>query len=300
MVITIKRNSPITKDNIERLRVELTSLIPGHVNSVKPWTFYEEIDQFLGPWGERGYPLAYGKYYCKLFTEDKSLKANPETRIWVQKTMVKLQEALRDGIVHAFAHGKLPSMTESEFRAFAFATHADAYQQGGLTLVVATSPSLLPAIASIPGKEFIPIYSDNFWATITQVFATLVRVGGDVTAAAAGPAHTGMFQKANQESGMNKLLAIQRQNNEYEALFAKLQGALRGGHLDRIVWLDDVTKKLDETEFEDPYWLAMARTTIAEIDARKRSVAASYRLMLQGHPELFIQLQRYDPSWNNY
>jgi len=99
---------------------------------------------------------------------------------------------------------------------------------------------------------------------------------------------------------MNKLLAIQRQNNEYEALFAKLQGALRGGHLDRIVWLDDVTKKLDETEFEDPYWLAMARTTIAEIDARKRSVAASYRLMLQGHPELFIQLQRYDPSWNNY
>lgn len=300
MVITIKKNSPITKGNIEKLRVELTSLIPGHVNSTKPWTFYEEIDQFLGPWGERGYPLAYGKYYCKLFSEDKSLKANLETRIWVQKTTVKLQEALRDGIVYAFVHGKLPSMTEPAFRAFAFATHADAYQRGGLSLVVATSPSLLPTIASIPGKEFIPFYSDNFWATIKQVLATLVRVGGDVTAAAAGPAHTGMLQKANQESGMNKLLAVQRRNNEYEALFAKLQGALRGGRLDRIVWLDEVTKKLDGTEFEDPYWLAIARTTITEIDARKRSVAASYRLMLKGHPELLIQLQRYDPSWSNY
>jgi len=33
MVITIRKNSPATKANIDRLRTELTSLIPGHVNS---------------------------------------------------------------------------------------------------------------------------------------------------------------------------------------------------------------------------------------------------------------------------
>jgi hypothetical protein len=300
MVITIRKNSPATKANIDRLRTELTSLIPGHVNSAEPWTFYEEIDRLLGPWGESGYPLAYGKYYCKLFNEDANLKANLETRLWVQKTTVKLQEALRDGIVSAFERGKLPTITEAQFRAFAFDTHPEAYQRGGLSSVVATAPYLVPVIASIPGKEFVPFYSDNFWATIVQALDTMVRVGGDVMAAGMGPAHTGMLIKANQESGMNKLLAIQRQNREYEALFAKVRAALQSGRLDRIAWLEKVAAKLEQTPFDDAYWLAMAKSMMAEIARREHSIAARYRAMIHARPEVGAELKRYDPSWISY
>jgi len=300
MVITLKKNSPPTKANTDKLRVEVTSLIPGHVNSKEPWTFYEEIDVFLGPWGNTGYPLAYGKYYCKLFNDDPNLKANPETRLWVHETTIKLQEALRDGIVYAFEHGKLAEMTESQFRAFAFDSHPQAYQRGGLAKVVATAPYLLPVIVSIPGKEFVPFYSDNFWATIVQALDTMRRVGGDIMAAGAGPAHTGMLQKANQESGMNKLLAIQRRNSEYELLFRTVQGALRSGRLDRIAWLEKVADKLQETSFDDPYWLDVAKSTMAEVARREHAIAARYRSMLQNHAELALEIAKYDPSWASY
>jgi hypothetical protein len=297
VVITIKKNSPPTKENVKKLHAEVTSLIPGHVNSLKPWTFYEEIDQFLGPWGASGYPLAYGKYYCKIFNEDALLQADVDARLWVWRTTVLLQEALRDYIDTAFVNGWLPSLSEEKFRTAAFASHARAYHRGGLSSVFAAAPYLIPLIAAIPQKEFVPFYSDNFWATVKQALDTMLRVGADVGAAAFGPAHTGMFQIANQQSGMNKLLAIQRRNNQYEFLFAQLLGPLRSGRLDRIAWLDQISTKLESTEFDDAYWLNMAKTTMVEVAVRKTVVVAKYTVMLQGHPELRMQLQRYDPSW---
>jgi hypothetical protein len=299
-IITIKKDTPPTKVNTDKLHAELTSLIPGHINSKQPWTFYEEIDAFLGPWGESGYPLAYGKYYCKLFNQDPNLRANFDARLWVERTTVKLQEALRDGIVYAFAHEKLPQMTEAEFRAFAFGTHPEAYQRGGLSSVIANAPYLVPVISTIPGKEFVPFYSDNFWATIRQALDTMVRMGGDIGAAGAGPAHTGILVKANQESGMNQLLAIQRRNREYEALFANVQSALRSGRLDRILWLEQVGAKLQETQFEDPYWLGIARSTMADVEKREHGIAARYRAMSTGHPEMLTQIQQFDPNWSKY
>jgi len=39
----------------------LTSIIDGHPNATTTYTFYEEIDKYLGLWGKDGYPIAYGK-----------------------------------------------------------------------------------------------------------------------------------------------------------------------------------------------------------------------------------------------
>ena len=55
---------------------QLTSVIIGRPMAVQPYTFYEEIDAWLGPWGQNGYPLAYGKFYAAAFNSD-ILKDSP-------------------------------------------------------------------------------------------------------------------------------------------------------------------------------------------------------------------------------
>ena len=67
--------------------------------SIEPWTFYEEVDNFLGPWGNSGYPIGYGKYYCVAFNSNEKLRANPQTADWIRRTTIVLQEALRDFIM---------------------------------------------------------------------------------------------------------------------------------------------------------------------------------------------------------
>jgi len=299
LIITLRKDAPPTKANADRLHGELTSLIPGHVNNKEPWTFYDEIDAFLGPWGEKGYPLAYGKYYCKLFNGDPNLHANLVARQWVEQTTIKLQEALRDGIVYAFAHGKLPKMTEAEFRAFAFDTHPQVYQRAGLIKIIESAPYLLPVIIAIPGKEFIPFYSDNFMATIIQALDTAERMTGDVTAGIM-PVHSGKLMMANEQSGMNRLLAIDRRNREYEATLSQVRAALASGRLDRIATLEQVAGKLRETAFEDAYWLGIAKSIMSEIQAREHAIAERYRAMSKGHPEVGLQIQKFDPTWARY
>jgi hypothetical protein len=46
-----------TSENLKLLQAGLTSVISGHPQSIQPWTFYEELDQYLGPWGNKGYPI---------------------------------------------------------------------------------------------------------------------------------------------------------------------------------------------------------------------------------------------------
>jgi hypothetical protein len=97
----------------------LTSAIPGHPQSIKPWTFYDELDRYVGPWGDRGYPIAYGKFYCLAFNTKEKLMANAQTAEWVRKTTIKLQEPLPDFILARFRNGTLPKLTESELREYA-------------------------------------------------------------------------------------------------------------------------------------------------------------------------------------
>src|SRR3954447_10705244 len=78
---------------------ELTSVIAGHVNALTTYQFYEEIDNWLGPWGNTGYPIAYGKFYNVAFSTNPKLDNNAQARQWVWKTTILLQEALRDYLV---------------------------------------------------------------------------------------------------------------------------------------------------------------------------------------------------------
>jgi len=45
------KTAPPNPTNIRVLEDGLTSVIAGHPQSIQPWTFYEELDQYLGPWG---------------------------------------------------------------------------------------------------------------------------------------------------------------------------------------------------------------------------------------------------------
>jgi hypothetical protein len=188
-----------TPENIRALEAGLTSAVAGHPQSIEPWTFYEELDRYVGPWGNKGYPIAYGKFYCIAFNTNEKLMANAQTAEWVRKTTIKLQEPLRDFIVARFRNGTLPKLTESELRQYAFSVHPAAYDSGGLAMVTIVATELIPVIATIPAAEFDP-RSDNFGPTIKQVRATLVLIGNRIAGislgAMAGPAHTGLLRHA--------------------------------------------------------------------------------------------------------
>jgi hypothetical protein len=303
MPITVKKDAPATKANIDQLQVELTSLITQHVNATKPWTFYEEIEQFLGPWGPSGYPIGYGKYYCVLFTSNEKLQNDPETRAWVTNTMVKLQELLRDAILDKFKQGTLAAITEPELRKIAFDTHPIAYASGGLAKVVVAAPELLPTIALIPYVQYIPVYGNSI-ATFKQIIITIGAISGQVVGIVlvtlAGPAHSGVLRKAVDESGPNAILAEQRKNASYQAQFDRLTSLIRSGRLDRILWLEEVTDQLKTTAFPDGYWLDVARRTVQEADARKKVIAGKYRDMLQVRPETRREIDKNDPNWAKY
>src|SRR6202048_465778 len=149
-----------TPENVRTLEAALTSAIAGHPQSIEPWTFYEELDRYVGPWGDKGYPIAYGKFYCIAFNTNEKLMANAQTAEWVRRTTIKLQEPLRDYVVARFRAGTLPKLTESELRQFAFSVHPAAYDSGGLALVTLVAPELIEVIVTIPAAEFDP-RSDN-------------------------------------------------------------------------------------------------------------------------------------------
>ena len=64
---------------------QFTSVIAGHAQATTTYRFYEELDDWLGPWGQSGYPIAYGKFYNLAFTGNQKLMSNPQTKDWVWK-----------------------------------------------------------------------------------------------------------------------------------------------------------------------------------------------------------------------
>jgi hypothetical protein len=291
------KNAPATPQNVTALQQGLTSVIAGHPGSIQPWTFYEELDAYLGPWGMQGYPIAYGKVYCMAFNGNEELARNPQTREWVRKTTVALQEPLRNLVVQRFRAGTLAQLTEQELRAYAFSVHPRAYSQGGLTMVVLTAPQLLPIIATIPYKEFSPA-SENFGATVKQVAATidvvLPQAAGTVIAAMM-PVHSGLFARAAQRDDQRF-----RGDMALNRWLVNARRQLDNGELDSMVLLTRLTERLNATQFNDQGLAATARQVVVAADARKRKLAAYYRDQIAKNPALAPQIDRLQPGWRNW
>lgn len=297
MPLPLKTAAP-NATTIQQLELGLTALVAGHPGSLEPWTFYEEIDRYLGPWGAAGYPINYGKAYCVLFNTNEKLQANPQTAEWVRRTTIRLQELVRDFIVERFRAGTLPRLTEPELRQAAFDSHPRAYSEGGLAMVVLVAPEMLPVIVSIPGTEFNP-GSANFGATMNQVGGTLgmvaPQVAGNALAGLAGPAHTGLFGIAADRDRR----AMFEAQNIGRALVALLE-TVRSGRADNFVLLDTIAARLNATEFPDQGFARMAREVIETTVARKRAIARSYRRILAVRPALGPQLDAANPGWQNF
>jgi hypothetical protein len=292
------KNARPTHENVRALEAGLTSAVAGHPQSIEPWTFYEELDQFLGPWGNKGYPIAYGKFYCVAFYTNEKLMANAQTAEWVRRTTIALQEPLRDFVVARFKTGTLIKLTESELRQYAFSIHSAAYDSGGLALVTIVAPELIPVIGTIPAAEFDP-RSDNFAPTVKQVFVTLgliaPRIAGISLGALAGPAHTGVFRRAVQMD-QNRMLREQAlvKNLNYLRLSIKRGGA------DDMNALNAITERLNATEFPDQGFASLARQIINEANERKRYVAQTYRALLKSRPDFREQLDAAEPGWSKW
>ncbi len=287
-----------TPASINALQTGLTSVIAGHPGSVQPWTFYDELDAYAGPWGSHAYPIAYGKYYCMAFNNNQKLSNNPQTLEWVRRTNIALQEPLRDFIVNRFRAGTLAALTEPALRQFAFSVHPTAYTQGGLTLVAATAPEMLPIIATIPSAQFNPS-SENFSSTVNQVLVTmgmvLPRAAGLGLAVLAGPAHTGLLAHAAQ---MDR--AQWQRDQSLNRWLAETLRLLGTGQMDSFPVLDRLTDRLNATQFGDQGTAGFARQVVQAADGRKRAIARYYREQIILNPAMRFSFDRMAPGWSNW
>jgi hypothetical protein len=278
----------------ESVHAQLTSVIAGHALAYTTYQFYEDLDTWLGPWGQRGYPIGYGKFYNIAFSFNQNLNADPNAREWVWKTTILLQEALRDYVVGRVRDCTLPGLTQAQLQQAAFDSHAQAYDQGGLAMLMLAAPELIPIITTIPYREFSPT-SDNFSATIKQVFTTLGRVSpqmvGNSLAVLAGPAHTGILRRAAQQD-QQRFMSEMALSSELDSI----NTAINRGELDYIPVLDLVIAKLSAREFPDQNYARAAREVImAAIDRRKQVVQDTSRL-LDRSPEVRRRVERFFPE----
>lgn len=291
------KSAPATAENLRLLYDGLTSIIAGHAHATSTYLFYEEVDAYLGPWGEMGYPIAYGKYYNIKFSTDEALLRDATGKQWMWKTLIYLQELLRDYIVAQFKMGKLAGVTEKALRDAAFESHPKAYTDAGLAMVALASPALLIEIASIPGKEFNP-FGDTFGATVKQVIEA-----GAITAVQAGaigmmaimPAHSQIFQRAR--SADQRTMARETQLMNW---LANISAAAKTGILDHFEILSRLTGEIDRTEYSDQQMGSYAGRVCGELDERKRLVAARLRNLARTRPELKAIYDRTQPGWSNW
>lgn len=140
------------------LRAWLRSIQAFEARSAeRPWLFYEEIDAYLGPWGDRGYPIGYGKKYCQRFFNDARLRDDPTGRRWMEHTLLLLQQEIQRFVLERFAQGTLASVSERELRWFAFGSHSRAYVRAGFTQVALQSPAVVASVAYVIGPELFTL-----------------------------------------------------------------------------------------------------------------------------------------------
>lgn len=292
------RNSRPTPESISQLRLWLDAHVAGRALASQTYTFYEVLDAYLGPWGEAGYPIGYGKRYNVLFSTDQFLMADPVAAGWVWHTTVLLQEALVEYVVGRYAAGTLGQCTESELRAAAFASHPRAYTEGGLALVTAVSPMLVPHIVSIPAVEFHP-RSPNLGATLAQAKDTglmvIPRTLGLYLAAIAGPAHTGSLRNAAAQD--QRRLADENQLGRY---LGSLLDDIQGGKIDDISSLEEITRRLLTADHPDQGFARLARDVIEVANRRKTELALRYQEEARQNPELGSRYDLTQPGWRSW
>jgi len=292
------KNSRPNAERIAALREWLMAHVAGHALATETYTFYEVIDQYLGPWGDKGYPIGYGKHYNVLFSTNKTLMANPVGKEWVWNTTILLQEALVDFIVQRYASGTLGKLTEAELRAAAFKSHPRAYTQGGLALVASVAPELIPTIATIPSAEFSPS-SDDFDETVEQVIDTaamvIPEVLGNYLAAAALPAHTGSLARA-AERDRQRFMAMIRLTQ----YLGSLKDAIAGGQVNNITALDQITRQLYQHRFPDQGYARVAREIITLANQRKVELAGQYARAIRKNPKLESVYDKSQPGWRRW
>lgn len=167
----------------------LRSIVAYQPKALTTFQFYEVIDAWLGPWGEAGYPIGYGKKYNIAFTTDPSLNtpARWVSAKWVRETTVNLQLPLIVLIVARVKAGTIRTLDEKTLRQAAFASHPKAYLDAGLIDVASYEVESIPRILLIPYAEFNPT-NPSFKATIVQVIAVIKDPGllGWITALSNG------------------------------------------------------------------------------------------------------------------
>lgn len=295
------KDSPPTAENIKNLEIWLNSIVMGHPGAINTYTFYEEIDKYLGPWGINGYPIGYGKKYNILFSQNAKLKSNPTTASWVWKTGVLLQEYLRDYILNKYKNGELKrlieaDMIENELREAAFKSHPIAYTKGGLTMVILIDPAITRKIASIPALEFVP-----FSGTSIASWAQAVHTAAIVTPEAAGLMlyHAAVprvvklqhvkpraFDPAEEQFVVIKLL--------------KIKNNILNKRVDEINSLEKITTSLYNTEFKEEYHRILAKQVIHIANHRKQVIAAEFRKDLIKNPGLREIYNTFYPTWKNW
>ena len=167
----------------------LHSIVAYQPGARTTYQFYEVIDAWLGPWGESGYPIGYGKKYNIAFTTDTFLNAPARwvSSKWVRETTINLQLPLIALIVARIRAGTLSTLDEKTLRQAAFASHPKAYLDAGLIDVATYEVESIPRILMIPYAEFNPA-NPSFKATISQVLAVINDPGllGWLTALSSG------------------------------------------------------------------------------------------------------------------
>lgn len=278
------------EDSVRAVYNTMTSLIVGHNAAHTTYRFYEVIDQWLGPWGENGYPIAYGKFYNIVFNTNKKLAGNAAASAWVRKTTILLQQSVRDYIILRMRRRNLAMMTEPELRAAAFDSHARCYTDGGLAQVMVLAPELVPVIALLPLKEFNPL-GPNFKATISQVFETMGRVAAIspsfVIRAMVGPVHQGLFARASRQD------AVDRLGPQRMALgLARIGRMIDAGEFDDLAALKTIIERLQRMEFSERIMGILADKIIDKARRRSADLTKYYHGLLIHSPALQDQFAK--------
>jgi hypothetical protein len=179
MGLNLPKLSALTPSMAYSVGATLTTVIAGRSGARTTYQFYEELDAWLGPWGESGYPIGYGKKYNIAFSTDPILTSPhfPITSRWVRQTGINLQLALVDSIVDAIRSNTLYRLTrEDQIRSTAFNSHPGAYLRGGLRDVAGQEPACIPVIATIPWEQFNPV-NPSFAATFDQIVDVIREPG---------------------------------------------------------------------------------------------------------------------------
>jgi hypothetical protein len=170
MSVDLPKKAMCLPSDAPKIQATLRSIVAYEPGATSTYQFYEVIDAWLGPWGETGYPIGYGKKYNIAFNDDPHLNSydHPVSALWVHNVTVNLQVALINYIDFQVRSAKLAAVTERALRDAAFASHPAAYRDAGLEDVATEEVECIFWIFAIPIAEFNPS-KPGFKATITQV-----------------------------------------------------------------------------------------------------------------------------------